>query len=97
MSDFDVIHEQHEGHGRFVIHLDGDHEAKMTYTETAPGVVAIEHTLVPPEFRGQNIAAQLVEKGVRELANSGKKIVPVCSYVVLQFRRHKDWQQYLAG
>jgi predicted GNAT family acetyltransferase len=82
--------------GRYVVRLDGS-EAYMTYREQEPGVLVFDHTLVPPKFRGTGIAAQLVKRGIDDAREEGNKIVPQCSYVAVQFRRHPEWNDLLAG
>lgn len=97
MTELNIRHESTDTNGRFFIALDGGLEAQMTYQKLGENAVAIDHTFVPPEFRGHDIAARLVTHGVETLGQSGIKIKPVCSYVVAQFRRHEDWQSYLIG
>ncbi|MDO3412290.1 GNAT family N-acetyltransferase [Saccharibacillus sp. CPCC 101409] len=56
------------------------------------------HTYVKPEYRGGSIAKALLDRLVEEARKEDKKIFPVCSYVVAQFRRDSDykdvWHQY---
>lgn len=82
--------------GRYVVHLPGGAEAEMTYRKTAPNTITIDHTGVPPEFRNLGIAIKLVEAGIADAQKEGTKIVPLCSYVAAQFRRHPDWMPLLA-
>jgi predicted GNAT family acetyltransferase len=91
MADHIVEREDAPGHGRYVIALPGGLEAEMTYRRISESVIAIEHTYSPPEFRGQNIASLLVQRAVADARREGTKILPVCSYVVAQFRRHPEW------
>ena len=39
----------------------------------------------------------LMERTVADARRDGIKIRPVCSYAVLQFRRHREWEDLLAG
>ena len=93
---FDVEHESGDGYGRFFIDLGDGYEAEMTYRKIGRGVIAIDHTYTPPEFRGRNIAAQLMNRAIAEARSAGLKIVPQCSYAVAQFRRHPEWGDLLA-
>lgn len=95
-AELDVEHERHDGHGRYVVHLEDGHEAEMTYRALRPGVIAIDHTGVPPQFRGQGIAEKLVLAGIEDARANGTKIVPLCSYVAAQFRRHPEWAELRA-
>ena len=82
-DEFPIEREDSPGHGRYVIHLPDGLEAEMTFRKMGKDVIAIDHTYTPPEHRGQNIAARLMQR-------------TICSYAVAQFRRHKDWDDLLA-
>lgn len=83
--------------GRYVIPLADGFEAEMTYRKPRSGVIAIDHTFVPPEFRGKGLADSLVAAAIADARSEPFKIVPLCSYVALQFRRHKEWADLLAA
>jgi predicted GNAT family acetyltransferase len=63
----------------------------LTWFEPSAGVRVADHTLVPPELRGQGIAARLVEALIADARSEGFRIVPQCSYVAAAFRRHPQW------
>lgn len=81
--------------GRYVIALKGGAEAEMTFSNVAPNTISIDHTLVPDDFRGQGLAQLLVERGIADARAQGTSIIPTCSYVAAQFRRHPDWADLL--
>jgi predicted GNAT family acetyltransferase len=89
MDAFEITRDDNGTRGRYVVLLDGL-EAELTYQRQGQVLVA-DHTLVPPEFRGKGIAEQLVQRLVADARAEGNRIEPVCSYVELQFRRHKEW------
>lgn len=91
-----VEREDSTGHGRYVIRLPGGLEAEMTFRKLGAEIIAIDHTYTPPEFRGHNIAAQLMNRSIADARRDGVKIRPVCSYAVAQFRRHPEWADLLA-
>jgi len=97
MADEYVVEREESGEsGRYVIYLPGGAEAEMTYHRTRPGTIAIDHTGVPPEFRNLGLALKLVQAGIADARAEGARIVPLCSYVAAQFRRHPDWAPLLA-
>ena len=51
-EDFTVEHEDGAGHGRYFITLPDGLEAEMTYRKIGNGIIAIDHTYTPPQFRG---------------------------------------------
>ncbi len=90
-EDYEVLREEANGRGRYVIHLPGGAEAEMTYARRDANTIVADHTGVPPQFEGKGIALKLVEAAIADARRDGGKIVPTCSYVVAQFRRHPDW------
>lgn len=98
MSDsVEIEHEDHGASGRYVVRMPGAPEAEMTWFRSGKDTIVIDHTFVPPELRNHGIALQLVERGIADARQRGLKIVPACSYVAIQFRRHKDWADLLAS
>jgi predicted GNAT family acetyltransferase len=76
--------------GRYVYRADGV-EAELTYRVLSPGRIVADHTGVPDAFRGQGIALKLVERLVADARAEGVTVVPACSYVAAQAKRHKEW------
>jgi predicted GNAT family acetyltransferase len=95
-DELSVEREDAPGHGRYVIRLPGDLEAEMTFRKIGSDTIAIDHTYTPPQFRGRNIAALLMERAIADARRDGIRIRPVCSYAVVQFQRHKEWADLLA-
>jgi predicted GNAT family acetyltransferase len=91
-ATFKVEREHSGDRGRYVVRLDADNTAEMTYRRVEPGVIAIDHTYVPRAFRGAGIAEQLVLAGITDARAESQHIVPLCSYVAAQFRRHPEWE-----
>ncbi|SIR67607.1 GNAT family N-acetyltransferase [Williamsia sterculiae] len=46
-----------------------------------PEQVLITHTVIGDRFSGRGYAAQLVRYVLDDIASTGKKVVPLCSYV----------------
>jgi predicted GNAT family acetyltransferase len=89
--DLPVEHEERNGRGRYVMRLPDGSEGEMTYARRDATTIIADHTGVPPQYRGQGIAEKLVATAMNDAREAGFKIVPVCSYVVAQFRRHPEW------
>ena len=64
--------------------------AEITYVPSGEDKVLVDHTFVDPSLRGQGVAEQLVDRAVEEMKAEGKKIVPVCPYVVSLFERKPE-------
>jgi predicted GNAT family acetyltransferase len=91
-----VEREDSAGGGRYFVPLGGGAEGEMTYRRTAPKIMVIDHTGVPPAFRGTGIAQLLVDRMIADARAEGTRIVPLCSYVAAQFQRHPEWADLLA-
>jgi predicted GNAT family acetyltransferase len=90
-DDLSVEREENGNRGRYVIYLPDGLEAEMTYSRRDANTIIADHTGVPPEHRGKGIAEQLVRAAMDDARRDGMRIVPVCSYVAVQFRRHPEW------
>ncbi|VAW20139.1 hypothetical protein MNBD_ALPHA12-2052 [hydrothermal vent metagenome] len=91
-----IRHEKGPSSGRYVIDLDDGLVAEMTYQRIGDKNILIDHTRVPEQYRGRNIAGKLMLHVVDEARRNGTKITPVCSYAVSQFKRHKEWADLLS-
>ena len=60
-------------------------------------VVTLLYIAVPPALQGRGLAADLLRAVLDQLRKQGLKVVPVCSYVNIFFRRHPDYADLLAG
>ena len=70
--------------------------AEITFPETAPGVVVIDHTWVDASLRGQGAAGKLVQAAVDALRQSGRKARATCSYARTWFEKHPEAADVLA-
>jgi predicted GNAT family acetyltransferase len=52
------------------------------------GVMTVFHTEVSPELEGRGIAKTLLNAMVDHARREHLKVVPLCSYVLAQFKRH---------
>ncbi|TCT20432.1 GNAT family N-acetyltransferase [Thermomonas haemolytica] len=83
---------QHDpAHQRFSTEVDG-HPARVDYTFDPTGaVMAITHTIVPPEIGGRGIAGALVQAALEHARAQGWKVDPQCSYADAWMRRHPEF------
>lgn len=93
----EITHEGNEAQGEYRAIVPGsDAVGRLTWRARGEARVA-DHTLVPPEIGGRGVAAALVDALVRDAREQGFTIVPQCSYVDAQFRRHPEWADLLAA
>lgn len=78
-------------HGAYRVEVEGaERPAELTWRARGKARIA-EHTFTPPAARGKGIAFDLVKRMVDDAREEGFTIVPQCSYVAAQFRKHPDW------
>ena len=97
MTDSIVITRTDETtHGAYYADVPGtDVQAKLTWKARGEARIA-DHTFTPPEARGKGIAQALVYDLIADAREQGFTIVPQCSYVEAQFRKHPEWAELLA-
>jgi uncharacterized protein len=78
MAEMTIVHDPE--HGRYELRLDGGMVGELDYMRDGDEV-AIPHTGVRPTHRGQGLAGELVEFVLRDIRDSGLKVLPYCSYV----------------
>lgn len=81
--------------GYFLISENGNEVGKMTYFIDENGNMAIDHTIVNPEFRGKGIGKILVDTGVSFARESNFKINPICTYAKALLEKSTDYQDVL--
>ncbi|MDO9132476.1 MAG: GNAT family N-acetyltransferase [Hydrogenophaga sp.] len=80
-----IEHSENASRGAFHIQRNGQRIAEMTYHRTHPSVVVVDHTYVDPSLRGHGVARQLQDAMVAWARETDTKVIPVCSYVKVQF------------
>ena len=91
-----IEHQEEGSRGAFHIARDGRRMAEMTYSRSNPSLVVVDHTYVDPSLRGHGVARQLQDAMVAWARETGTKVVPVCSYVKVQFDRDPSIRDVLA-
>ena len=82
--------------GRYVGRIDGvDGEAELLFTVRGPSLISADHTEAPASMRGTGAAMALVEHMIADARANGLKIVPVCPYVLAQYRKHPEWSDVM--
>ena len=76
---------------RYELLVDDDVVGELIY-RARDGVVTLIHTEIAPEFEGHGLGDQLVAHVLDGVRASGRRIVPVCPFVVAYLRRHPEYQ-----
>ncbi len=78
-----------------VYKVDGAVMAEIAYPPVGVGKVDICKTHVDPSLRGQGLADELVQRAAQELRKTKRKAEVTCSYAVVWFERHPDYDDVL--
>lgn len=95
-GNIEITKSDNDDYGRYLVTIDGD-EAEMTYTKLGLNLISIDHTFVPDTMRGKGIAQALASYAIDDARKAGWKIVPRCSFMAAQFKRHTDWSDVLSN
>jgi predicted GNAT family acetyltransferase len=91
-GDITITHAGNDSQGEYTAHIAGiDETGELSWRAQGAGVRVATHTGVPPSMQGRGIAAKLVDALIADAREQGFKIVPACSYVASQFKRHPEW------
>lgn len=85
----------HESNKIFLTNEEGKSIAEVTFPNVKEQVVNVNHTYVDDSLRGQGIAGKLMEELVQQLKQENKKAVLSCSYAVLWFDKHKQYDDLI--
>lgn len=77
------------GKGSFYIINDGEQLGEMEIG-IKEGILTVYHTGVLPKAEGHGLATRLLEAMVEYSRQNKLKVLPLCPYVLVQFRRHHD-------
>ena len=81
---------EHDDAGsRFVARLDAG-EAFLGYQRVGPDTLDFQHTVVPPEARGQGVAEALVGAAFDHARANGQRVIPTCGYVREWLKEHPE-------
>jgi predicted GNAT family acetyltransferase len=78
-----------KGNGSFYIEVNGVKLGEMVVHE-ARNHMTIYHTEVQPEAEGKGLAKELLNAMVAYVQQHQLKVIPLCVYVLGQFKRHPE-------
>ena len=73
----------HEGHG------------ELTFSRMSPEKIIADHTGVADSLRGLGVGKALVERLIADARSEGFTIVPLCPFVLAQYRKHPEWSDVM--
>ena len=82
--------------GVFFQQQNGQRVAEITYQWRDEQTIVADHTWVDGRLRGQGVARQMLDALVAFAREKQLKIVPLCSYVDVMFRRDQSFSDVAA-
>lgn len=80
---------------RFEVRL-GDQIAMIEYMRAGDNII-YTHTEVPSAFEGRGVANKMAKVALEYAKNEGLKVQPLCPFVALYIRKHKEYQSITWG
>lgn len=77
------------GRGAFFMDDNGRRVAEMAFSIEG-GNLTVFHTEVDDTLKGKGVSSRLLESMVKYVRENNLKVIPLCPYVNLQFRRHPE-------
>ncbi len=77
------------GRGAFVLENAGERFAEMEIG-IRNGNLTVYHTEVVEAMKGQGVASRLLKEMVTYARANSLKVIPLCPYVLAQFKRHPE-------
>ena len=87
-----IVREETAAGGRYVARVAGmEGEGELTFRRQGADILVAVHTGVPDTFRGMGLGRALVMRLVQDARAEHFRIVPRCSYVEAERRKHPEW------
>lgn len=89
LEKLEVVH--NEADHTFEVWIDG-YRSKLDYIQEGKNFV-ITHVGVHPTFRGQGVAAKIVQAGLEYVKQNSLRVIPMCSYAAAFIRRNPQYRE----
>ncbi|SHH00110.1 hypothetical protein SAMN02745245_00292 [Anaerosphaera aminiphila DSM 21120] len=93
MNSIEYKFEKGNDFERFAAYENGVEAGEVTFTRAGDEILIIDHTYVDENFRGKNIAVDLVKHVVDLAIEEKKKIVPLCPFARREFNQKPEYQE----
>ncbi len=82
--------------GAFIIKLNNERLAEMTYSKAGDKLIIIDHTEVSDTLRGKGAGKQLVTAAVEHARKNQLKILPLCPFAKSVFDKTPQFEDVLS-
>lgn len=88
-------HTKENAKGMFIMNLDGEVAANMTYSRIDANNIIVDHTAVAPSMKGKGVGKQIVQHMVDWARENNQKVLPLCPFAKAMIERHPEMQDIL--
>lgn len=81
---------------RYEAHLGDRLAGVLTYVDDEDGNRVLQHTVVGEAFGGHGVGGALAAFALGDAAESGRKIVPQCTFVQAWLEKHPEQKEHVA-
>ena len=78
-----------KGHGAFFA-IQNDEQLGEMVVSTSGQDLIVYHTEVTPKAEGKGLAKEMLDTMVEYARKNSLKVIPLCPYVLAQFKRHPE-------
>ena len=86
---------EHGSKGAFIIKVNNERLAEMTYSKAGDKLIIIDHTEVSDVLRGKGAGIQLVRAAVEYARTNQIKILPLCPFAKSLFDKSPEFNDVL--
>lgn len=86
---------EHGSKGAFIIKMNNERLAEMTYSKAGDKLIIIDHTEVSDALRGKGAGKQLVSAAVEYARKNQIKILPLCPFAKSVFDKSPEFNDVL--
>lgn len=86
---------EHGSKGAFIIKVNNERLAEMTYSKAGDKLIIIDHTEVSDALRGKGAGKQLVSAAVEYARKNQIKILPLCPFAKSVFDKSPEFNDVL--
>ncbi len=86
---------EHGSKGAFIIKVNNERLAEMTYSKAGDRLIIIDHTEVSDTLRGKGAGKQLVTAAVEYARKNQIKILPLCPFAKSVFDKSPEFNDVL--
>jgi predicted GNAT family acetyltransferase len=65
-------------------------EAYLSYQRPRPGVLDLQHTIVPEAEQGRGVGDSLVRHAIGYARDNGERVIPTCPFVESWLAKHPE-------